>query len=82
MTPDDRRELARTAKFLDLAARALPPVLRPLALQAVELLLTVNPHQGGSCVVCGMVPDRHRCSCPFSPGALPKWLKQQRRAAA
>lgn len=82
MTTEERRELARVAKAIDMEVRRLPPAVMPLGWAAVECLLEVDPHEAHGCTVCGAVPGRHRCSCPFSPGQLPKWVRQQRRRAA
>lgn len=72
---DERRELARAAKAIDLVVRQLPASVVVLAVAGVACLLEVDPTGGGhDCVVCGMV-RRHRCGCPFAAGQLPKWLK-------
>lgn len=80
MNASERLECARVAKAIDLTVRQLPAAVRPLGVAAVRCLLEIDPVGGIACVVCGM-RDRHRCSCPFNAGQLPKWAALQERPA-
>ncbi len=75
MSPADRQELAATAKQVHMAVGTVPAAVVALAVAGVRCLLELDPFGGRECVVCGMV-RRHRCSCPFHAGQLPKWVRR------